>query len=114
MSTSKKDKLSQEDKLRELVGASVTESIRDALGDSAMEALTYYIQPDLLISSPKEFHQKLKEIIKDAAPTLEYLIVKDLSERLGVQPRSGTSDLEGIIQIAKEAMLGGKGESSEK
>ncbi|MGD0319652.1 MAG: hypothetical protein ABSB56_08150 [Nitrososphaerales archaeon] len=113
MSTSKKDRLSREEKLRELVRASVTESIRDALGDSAMKALTYYVQPDLLISSPREFHQTLEKIIKDATPTLEYLIVKDLSERLGVQPRLGASDLEGIIQMAKEAMLDGYGGSSE-
>ena len=83
------------------------ESIKDALGEPAMKVITINISPGLASSSPKTFHDSLRELIKDATPVLEYLIIRDLSERLGVHPERADSSLEEFIETARRTMQSG-------
>ena len=83
------------------------ESIKDAIGEEAMKVITFNVSPDLVVTSPKTFHDSLRELIKDAAPVLEYLIIRDLSDRLGVHPERADSSLEEFIETARRAMRSG-------
>ena len=78
--------LGQKGDFRTVVKESVRNSIQDLLSKDAMEALVSFVPPDLLATSPSDFHTKLSEILHDGAEILEYLVLKDLAERLGIKP----------------------------
>jgi len=115
MSSSKRmTTLQQEEDFRAVVRESLMTSIGDLLGQDAMEALVSYVPPELLVTSPQDFHSKLAGILHSGAEILEYLIVKDLAERLGIQaPNEHSVNLAEFVERGRDAALDGHTEAQE-
>ena len=111
MSASRKvTPLQQEGDFGMLVSESVMTSIEDLLSRDAMEALVSYVPPRLVVNSPQEFHSKLAEILHDGAEILEYLVLKDLAERLGIQaPTEDNVDIVDFMERGRAAAFSGRG-----
>jgi hypothetical protein len=102
----------QEEDFKMIVQDSVMTSIADLLSADAMQALVSYVPPELLVTSPEEFHSRLSTILHDGAEILEYLILKDLAGRLGIRPpdEDGVNIIE-FMEKGRAAALGEKMES---
>ncbi|HEV2139002.1 MAG TPA: hypothetical protein VGR53_09170 [Nitrososphaerales archaeon] len=100
--------MKQEENLRAVVQSSVEQSIRDVLGAEAMKTLIFHVPPELLITSPLEYRERLVAIVKNGAPTLEYLILKDLSEHLGIRLGKDSSDVVMFMKRVRDMILSGQ------
>lgn len=58
-------------------------SVTDVLGEGGKRALVYYIPIENITNEPRAFHEKLTSILKAGAPTLEYIVAKELYRRMG-------------------------------
>src|SRR2546426_5714667 len=100
--------LREEENFRSLVRDSVLNSYKGLFGESIVKALAFYAPPELAATSPQEFHEKLRGVVKDGASTLEFIIMKDLSECLGLQSRKEDEDLQDFIQRARTMIAAGQ------
>ena len=72
------------------------------LGRDARLVLSYHIPSSLIGDDPRRFHERLCALVKGPAGTLEYLVVKEVYERLGVRfLENGPLDFLKSIQEAK-------------
>ncbi len=90
----------------ELLEDTITNSIRDLLGESSMRAILYHLSLEKVGSDPQAFDRKLRELLNAPATIIEEIIIKDLFKRLDLlySPK-GAFDFQRYTNAAREFYL---------
>ena len=104
------------DNFEDLFNATVTASIGGMLGESAAQAIIYYLHMDgNFAKAPNMFHARLYELLKDPAYIIEEIVLKAIFAKLGLQfvrPEEGR--LEFADHVAKARAIFAENQKRQK
>jgi len=82
----------------------ITDAIRDLLGESSMRAVLYHVGMDHIGADAALFHQRLTDLLDAPASIIEEIIIKDLFKNLDVlYVPKGAFDFVKYATSAREA-----------
>ena len=87
-----------------LLSESIREGLKNAIGESGMQAVFFHLGLSEHIGDPQAFHQAMYPLFRDGTIVLEKIIVKELFRKLNVSDYFlGGFGFEKYVSFAKES-----------